>query len=63
MTQTYKDGLLRAAEICDAVGARLSRGAGYACKIAADEIRAEAEQQPEEIVLRAALSALEKDKP
>ena len=34
-----RDGMLRAAEICDKVGARLSAGAGYACKIAAEEIR------------------------
>lgn len=40
-----RDGMLRAAEICDKVGARLSAGAGYACKIAAEEIRAPAGAQ------------------
>lgn len=40
-----REGEIRASVIeecammCDAVGARLSHGAGYACKIAAEEIR------------------------
>ena len=36
---TFKDGAEWAEQVCRAVGRRLSQGAGYACNIAADEIK------------------------
>lgn len=48
---SVRDGMLRAADICDETGKRLSLGAGYACKIAAEAIRTAADALPQDGVV------------